>query len=639
MPVLFWSYTGRSVHYFELGRVLQRARFLGAIWRGRVRKAEYHISQPIGMGYQIHGAALEAAERIYDRLASREEATLNGVCRGFRNEKVRQYVKKYLAIESWPLCRNYLVLHNRVDDGAPDDGAPPVRLVVQDTPLNHRLARLLNDIHPSRRVEIRGLSRRPWRMLQHPLNMLFGTLLSQARLAMFLARRGVTFRGEPDRYKIAKELIWGVGVNTGRRNDDFMVDGHQVRPSDMLIYYRRSSAARMGNPTYLRESIQNCAARGYKCVNFDRAPVPLGWGIRKFIPRYVVSPMRRSMMAALKSVARPEAALIDQVLSRFVTQASGWEVMLGSHSPELNISLDDPHPSHIADTVALNLHGSLNCGFQWSDMTTYRSATLAYLSYDRYMAWGSLPADYWQGNWSIDRVQITGYLWGHFYQESLSRREALKRQLLGEEADDKLVVSLFDEKPDPDVYQSEDMLYDFYRIGVKLLERRDDTVVVVKPKRFDGIPPVQRVLDLISPYVESGRMVIWDQMQVDLWQVLAVSDAAVSMVMGTPHLEAACCGKPGFSYAPTKNESSPIYTQGYGKVVFDSVEPMVDAVNRALDNPNDDPWDNLTELKSEIDPYRDYRGVERMRAYIMSAGDRETQTLAPEVAGIPVEGR
>jgi hypothetical protein len=613
VPALFWSYTGKKVRYFQLGRILLKASFLGAIWRGRVQKAEYHISKPVGLGYQIHGAALEAAESIYLRISSQEPATLNGVCRSFRSEKVRQYVKKHLAIESWPLCRDYLVLHHKVADGA-----PPVRLVAQDTPLNHLLASLLNEAHPSNGVQITGLSRVLGRMVQLPLSVMFATMLSQARLAVSLARRGLTGRRVPGNYKIAKELIWGVGVNTGRRNDDFMVDGQQIMPSDMLMYYRSSSAARMGNSDYLRESIQNCTARGYKCVNFDRVPVPLGWCIRQFFPRYIISPLLRSIAHALKSAVRPEAALIDQVLGRFVSQISGWDIVLQSHSPKLNISLDDPHPSHIADTIALNLHGALNSGFQWSDMTTYRSATLAYMSYDLYIAWGDLPANYWQGNWQIKQVRTTGYLWGHLYQESLSQRAALKRQLLGEEADDKLVLSLFDEKPDPDVYQSEEMLYDFYRIGVELLQRREDTVVIVKPKRFDGIPPVQPVLDLIAPYVESGRMVVWDRMQVDLWQVLAVSDAAVSMVMGTPHLEAACCGKPGFSYAPTKNEPSPIYSQGYGKVVFDTVEPLVEAVSKALDNPNENPWDSLPELLSTIDPYRDFRGVERMREFISS---------------------
>ncbi len=611
-----------------------KAGFLSAIWRGRVQKAEYHISEPVGLGYQIHGAALGAAESVYSRLAGREAATLNGVCRSFRSEKVRQYVKKYLAIESWPLCRDYLVLHHQVAEGA-----PPVRLVVQDTPLNHLLARFLNEVHPSNAVQMTGLSRLPWRTVQLPLSVLSAAILSQARLAVSLARRGLTGRRVPGRYKIAKELIWGVGVNTGRRNDDFMVDGQQVLPSDMLMYYRRSSAARMGNSAYLRESIQNCASRGYRCVNFDRVPVPLWWGLRRFLPRYSFAPVCRSITAALKSTVRPEAALIDQVLGRFVSQSSGWDVMLQSHSPELNISLDDPHPSHIADTVALNLHGSLNSGFQWSDMTTYRSATLAYMSYDLYMAWGDLPADYWQGSWQIEQVPTTGYLWGHLYQESLSQRADLKRQVLGEAANDKLVVSLFDEKPDPDVYQSEEMLYDFYRIGVELLQRREDTMVVVKPKRFDGIPPVQPVMDLIAPYVESGRMVVWDRMQVDLWQVLAVSDAAVSMVMGTPHLEAACCGKPGFSYAPTKNEPSPIYTQGYGKVVFDTVEPLVEAVSRALDHPDDNPWDKLPELISAIDPYRDFRGVERMRGFISSATDNRQQEPVTEAAEVSAVGR
>ena len=640
---LFWSFTGHKVLYFELGRTIRRVPVLRPLWHGRIGKADYHIAEPIGLGYRIHGAAVDAAESIYLGLADLERATLDGACRSFRSEKVRQYIKKYLATESWLLCRDYLVLQERVRAIrlAQDEGLP-VRLVVQDTPLNRRLVPFLTETNPAPDVKVTGLSRFPWQMIQDPINVLITDGESLVRLGMFFARRGVTLRREPTRYKIAKELIWGIGVNTGRRNDDFMVDQQQVQPSEVLIYYQRSAAARMGNPAYMAESIQNCASRGYRCVAFDQVPIPLVWGVKQFLPRYVFLPIRLSSMAALKSVVRSEAALLHQVLGSFISQARRWEVMLGSHLPDLNISLDDPYPSHIADTVALNRHGSLNVGFQWSDMTTYRSANLAYLSYDLYLAWGPLPAEFWQGNWAIDRVVTTGYPWGHFYQESLSEKDSLKERLLGRDSMGKLVVSFYDEKPDPNVYQSEAMLYDFYRIAVELLEQREDTMVVVKPKRFDGVPSFQKVLDLIAPYVASGRMVVWDRMQADLWQVLAVSDAAVSMVMGTPHLEAACCGIPGFSYAPTKNETSPIYSQGYGKVVFDAVGDLVDAVNLALDHPGENPWDSLPELISKIDPYRDFLGIDRMREFIMTATDKERQapvTAVTEVAGVPGVGQ
>jgi hypothetical protein len=125
-------------------------------------------------------------------------------------------------------------------------------------------------------------------------------------------------------------------------------------------------------------------------------------------------------------------------------------------------------------------------------------------------------------------------------------------------------------------------------------------------------------------------MVVWDRMQVDLWQALAVSDAAVSMVMGTPHLEAACCGKPGFSYAPTRNESSPIYSKGLGTVVFYAVEPMVDAVIHSLDNTDENPWDRIPGLISSIDPYRDFRGIERMREFLSGKNDHGQQTTVTE---------
>ena len=121
-------------------------------------------------------------------------------------------------------------------------------------------------------------------------------------------------------------------------------------------------------------------------------------------------------------------------------------------------------------------------------------------------------------------------------------------------------------------------------------------------------------------------MILPDHNLVDLWQVLAISDAVISMVMGTPQLEAACCGKPGFSYAPTKNAFSPIYTKGYGKVTFDMVGPLLNAINKTLDLQGHNPWNELKDLMSEIDPYLDSCGVKRMRNFILRAASKDFES-------------
>jgi hypothetical protein len=227
----------------------------------------------------------------------------------------------------------------------------------------------------------------------------------------------------------------------------------------------------------------------------------------------------------------------------------------------------------------------------------------------------------------VDRIYHTGYLWGHHFRESLEKREELRKALLGD--DQRFLVALLDESASPDTYTSEAMVYDFYRVGVELLERRPDIVIVAKPKR-GKLPASPGVMELLAPALASGRLKVWDDMTMDLWHLLAASDVVVSMVMGVPYLEAICCGRAGFNYAPSRN-CTPIYNGGYGKVIFDTVGSLQQAIQQALDHPQADPAVGLEGIIDDVDPYRDCRGIDRMRSFVhqMTASDLQVEGQEP----------
>jgi len=412
---------------------------------------------------------------------------------------------------------------------------------------------------------------------------------------------------------VAKEILWGIG--TGRRNDDALIDGRQINKDDMLFYYRRATRARM-LPGVLQTSIANAEANEYQYVDFDKSPISMALLIKVILTRYIVFPIRMWMLALSSHVGHPSAGLLNQIVMTFLAQTVEWEIFLDSHLPRLHLSHADMFPSHIAETVAFNLNGVTNGAFQWADHTGWRSVPLAYLGYNIYFGWGALPAKHWQGNWVIDQVFHIGYIWGHHYQESMAERDELRKALLGSETPHRFVISLFDEVPSPTTFTSSEMFLDFYRVGTALLEKRPDTIVVAKPKAFEGVREHPEILELIDPYVRSGRFHVWDHNTADPTQLMAMSDVVVSFVMGVPYLEAICCGRRGFNYAPSRNLSSPLYAKGHGKIVFDDLGDLVDAIDRALDHPEESPSAALGDLMEDVDPFRDFRGMERMRIII-----------------------
>jgi hypothetical protein len=509
-----------------------------------------------------------------------------------------------IAAEAWTLSRDYLILRDWVQNGHSD-----VRFNVQDSALNRWLVPFLQQRYPEPGIKIRGIGRTPLRQVHHATAMVMATLEFYLRLLVSVKQRGFSFRSKKRAYKLSKEILWGIGMD--RRTDDFMVDGHDILPEEILLYYRSTSPQRMGNPKLLGESIATAKTMGYHCVNFDKTPISVGLFWKVVVPRYIAFPSLMTLMALITS-----GTLLNHIVLSFLNSSKNWEFFLSSYAPKLNLSQDDPSYSHIADTIAMNLHGCQNGGFQWSDMTTYYAVSSAYLGYNVYFAWGPLPERFWQGNWQVDKVIQTGYLWGHNFDESCKQKAALMPKILGEFNDHPRVVSIFDERPHRDVYQSNQMIFDFYKIGVRLIESNPNTIVIAKPKASAGIPDIPEIFELIAPYVESGKMRIFDQRKADIWEILSVSDVAISLVMGTPFLEAMCCGRPGFSYAPTKNEPSPIYSGSINKAVFHDADDLVEAVNSILENPDSNPWLELQDLADSIDPYRDFQGVDRMRKAI-----------------------
>jgi len=608
VPAMISSLRGRTVWYFLQGRFLRKIPLLSTFGLRWFRQVNVHPADYEGLPFEANEFAFAAADEMHARILEENRGDIGRWRKSLQTDRLDLYIKKQLAMEAMPLGRSYLLLRRLAQEGA-----PPSELVVLDKPINRLLAPALTRLYPDSTINIKGLSRPPWRLINNTLLAVLSSSEYFARLAGMFWRRNLTLSRVPRQCKVVKELIWGLG--TGRRNDDFIVDGELIAPNDVLFYYRNDSRARMSSPELLDIYLENAKKMGYECVDFERTPIPVPMVWRVILPRYVWFPLSILLSSLIKQVVHPSAGVLNSTVVAFLTYTAGWEVFLASYTPRLNLSLDDPYLRHNAETIALNLHGSQNVGFQWSDDTTFHDVLLAYVGYNVYFAWGSLGEKYWEGNWGIDQVVHTGYLWGHHYQDSLANREDSRQTLFGTDQRHRFVVSMLDEKID-DWHVSEEDLCNFYRVATQLLERRPDTVVVVKPKRPAGVRHIPSVMSLLAPHVDSGRLVMWDRSVTDVQEVIAISDVVVSMWMGVPYLEAICCGKPGFNYAPAKNLSSPIYPRAHGKIVFDEVDALVEAIDHALEHPEDNPWAEISDLIDDVDPYRDGKGIERMRQYI-----------------------
>lgn len=607
---LFHRMRGRRVKIFAQGRILRKFPPLRSLARP-FEPADYQVGEFPDLIEQIHITALQAADELSRKIELDNHRTLNSWSRAFKTRRVQLYIKKTLANESWPVIRDYMLLSRRVQT-ASNGGTDRIHLVVEDTPINQMIVPFLLQRESISSLTVSGLSRFPWRQIQGILTVIQLAAEYFAWVFVSVCRRGLVRRSNPRSYQVSKEILWGIGP--ARRNDDFLVDGEKIEAQGFLLYYKGTSAAR--STVQLQDSISTARGRGYVCVDFDKTPITLAFLMRTLLNRYMMLPLAMMFFSGAKVLFRPSAAWSNRTVLAFFREAMVWEIFLSSYRPNLNISFDDPLPSHIAATVALNLHGAKNAGVQWGDPAERRAVTIAYFGYDYYFAWGPLPGEFWQGNWEVDELVSVGYLWGHQFQESIQDRERYRKSLLQNDESIKHVVALFDEPPSPDTATSEQVLFDFYQVGMEILNRRSDTMVVAKPKRVGAILRTPELSELMTPYLESGRFKILDPESIDATHAMAISDASLSSVMSAPYLEALCCRRAGFSYVPFAKGSSPMSQAGFGKVIFNDREALLDAIDDALDNPVDDPAACLNGVIDRVDPFRDYRAIDRMRDFI-----------------------
>lgn len=624
-----WSWLkGDQVYYFDASRPL-KSPLLSRVFLKRFHEARYRVSEFHGLNFQIHRVALETAEDLYRHLVQENPMAVRLWERTFQSQRVHLYLKKLLAIKALQVIKVYMVLACKVQQGESS-----VQLVVPNSAFIRLLLGFFLPRYGDPRIPVRGLSSHPWSDMLEALRVGGARPAVLAISGWLISRRGVVLRGEKYPCKVSKEILWGIG--SGRRTDDFFVDHRFIHPEDVVFYYRNTSAARLSKPEFLATSIAAAMAKGYKCVNFDRVPVPVGFLWRVLLPRYVRFPAILCQMTLARQIRHPSASVLHYVVMAFLLECIKWEAFLSGYAPRVNLSQDDFGAEHISATVALNLHGAQNAGFQYANLTQWRAVTCAYLGYNTYFAWGPFVEKYWRGNWGVDRVVHVGYIWGHLYLESSQNREAMRKVLLGDDQQHRFVVALFDEKPHPDHHISERVLHEFYELGVRLLERRPDTVVVVKPKGFDWLRDVPEIKRLLEKYVRAGRLTIWDKGSADTPGVIAVSDVVLSVAGGTPYLEAVCCGGMGLNYDPTGNRFPPFYEGALGKMTFDDPDKLREAIDSALENPSHDPTEGLKDLLSDLDPYRDFRAVERMCRVIAGiAGHCDVEQQALGVKGEP----
>jgi hypothetical protein len=436
-----------------------------------------------------------------------------------------------------------------------------------------------------------------------------GLLKCWSCLGRELLRHGVSLTCRRSRsYAIGFRAHWP--RKEGLLRTDFLIDGKRIHSKNMIFYLEevtRGSAKRM------RDFLDT---EGYSYVVLNDLRFPLKALCRVFMD-YVWLPTRALVVSVSEGGEKGVSFLTS--ISRLLFE-SKIDLLLDHFKLKVLFSF---HSAGYEPLISPVLCQRRECQFALYNfgITAFQApyADYAFQNAHVFFSWGPDMVNVYRETQHFDEIVNTGF-WGFpEYRKALAGREKL-RVTLGVNPGKRVVV-FYDIPYFPERSSFTAVaLYAFYRAAIACANL-DDTVVILKMKNRHNenlaIYPsalregFQKVWQEIRsrPNMTSSVTLDWDPLQ-----MIAVSDANVSLELSTPSTIALLCGKAGFFFNTVEEYVyHPLFPKYKGRLIFDDTDALVEAIKRSLDR-----GDNGTPLvePGDLDGYNaggDEAGLERFR--------------------------
>lgn len=546
-----------------LARVLGLRRYLGrwspkttftkslSEYQGAIYRVEYDTIRFTAEYYEAGGLDSSGPVRLYN--AHYETDKVGSVVRYILQRDVKRFL-------SW------LHQHYRAE-------RPPQVLVVPDVPLYRFIVEKAQLAPaPSWEIRFRGSGS------HGRLAGLYQVVRTWGLLGSALVRHGLCWRphhrGHPP---IAFRAHFP--RTEGLMRTDFLLDGERLHPGNVLFFLFDRRGA---NGSKLCAVLERA---GYHYVVLNELPFPVH-ALGRLLGDYVALPLRAFVASLGEGRGTPFAAL--SVVSQLCL-SSKLELVLDHFDPRVLFHF---HSASHEMLVGAVLSQRTRCQFitYTFGITPFRApfAEFAFQNAHAFFSWGPEVIAAYRDTHAYSEIVNVGF-WGFpEYQKALARRDELRRSL-GLGPTTRLIVfydNLYFQGRSPFTAR---ILYDFYRAALMCADLQD-TAVVLKMKLYRNENP-----DIYPPEIRDEFRALWaeveqrknvtsaDNFDWDPAEMIAASDANVTLEVSTPSTIALLCGKAGFFFSRQEDHVyHPLFPRYKGSLIFSEPEALVAAIDRFL---------------------------------------------------------
>jgi hypothetical protein len=286
---------------------------------------------------------------------------------------------------------------------------------------------------------------------------------------------------------------------------------------------------------------------------------------------------------------------------KYETRVKYWDIFYKKIGIKILWSMSDVDEEKLIKSQSIEkLHG-IYTGSHWSNYPNFQ--IINQKCYDLIFAWSELFADTFFRNYPDMVHQITGFVGDHLFKEvSLINKRSNNNQF---------VITYFDNIYANDLPYSSGMHIQIYQMFIRLLEKYNHIVLVLKPKKFSKIydlsPGLLKYIDqkrvhLVVP--ESGQ-------RITPCSVGIKSDLTIGMGISSAAAECCFAGTVSFHADLTGFIKNKFANNALGKAVFRDVSDLELATQKQISG-NGLSVKECKELHKCLDPFQDGKAYIRI---------------------------
>ena len=350
--------------------------------------------------------------------------------------------------------------------------------------------------------------------------------------------------------------------------------------------------------------------------------------------RYIISSM--TMVAGLWRCLLfwNENSWLKFQSTRYIYRSLFWMSIYEQLGIRLLWTMYDMDPDKLPKGQAIEWLGGFYTGGHWSNFPIYRIDNQK--CFDVLFTWGEHFVKNNFNRFYYLGIFFIGYPCDYYFKLHKERAKVIRQR-----HKDRFIISYHDNIMGNDIPYSKHMQIDIHRVLLSVLNKFENTVVLLKPKRKFLLDQMIAELPQLGEMIEQGRVEVFlgdnQRTKAVPAQIGMASDLVIGLGISTAAAETFFAGTVAFHADFTEFRRNEFANRGEGVIVFRDAFTLENAINDRIKKANKWKYEDFKGYYMGLDPFMDGNSskrmgflIRRMRGYLEQNVKRED--ILPKVS-------